>query len=164
MVLDRENRIAYACLSPRTNIDVLDDFCRQMKYLPVVFEATDKNNMPIYHTNVMMCIADRYIVICLESIKNKMQKDSLKSTIRMTGKEIITINFNQMQHFAGNMLQVRNMEGETLLVMSSQAFQSLTKAQVKKLEKFNPIIHSPLTTIESIGGGSARCMMAEVFA
>lgn len=163
MVLDRENRIAYACLSPRTNIEVLDDFCRQMKYLPVLFEATDKNNMPIYHTNVMMCIADRYVVICMESIKSKKGKDSLKSTIYMTGKEIITINFSQMQHFAGNMLQVRNTEGETLLVMSSQAFHSLTKAQVKKLEKFNPIIHSPLTTIETIGGGSARCMMAEVF-
>lgn len=163
MVLDREHRIAYACLSPRTNIDVLDDFCRQMKYLPVVFAATDENNTPIYHTNVMMCVADRYVVVCLESIKSKSQKDSLKSTIRMTGKDIITINFSQMQHFAGNMLQVRNTKGEPLLVMSSQAYHSLTKTQVKKLEQFNPIIHSPLATIETNGGGSARCMMAEVF-
>jgi len=163
MVLDRENRIAYACLSPRTNMGVLDDFCRQMRYLPVVFEATDENNMPIYHTNVMMCVADSYVVICLESIKSKKNRDSLKSTIRMTGKEIITINLSQMQHFAGNMLQIRNTEGEPLLVMSSQAYHSLTKTQIKKLEKFNSIIHSPLTTIETIGGGSARCMMAEVF-
>lgn len=163
MVLDRDNRIAYACLSPRTDIAVLDDFCRQMSYLPVVFTATDENNTPIYHTNVMMCVADRYVVVCLESIKNKKQADDLKSTISMTGKEIIAIKFSQVKHFAGNMLQVQNTKGEQLLVMSSQAYHSLTKALVKKLEKFNPVIHVPLTTIETNGGGSARCMMAEIF-
>ncbi|MFT4018911.1 MAG: arginine deiminase-related protein [Agriterribacter sp.] len=163
MVLDRDNRIAYACLSPRTDIAVLDDFCRQMSYLPVVFTATDENNTPIYHTNVMMCVADRYVVVCLESIKNKKQADDLKSTISMTGKEIIAIKFSQVKHFAGNMLQVQNTKGEQLLVMSSQAYHSLTKALVKKLEKFNPMIHVPLTTIETNGGGSARCMMAEIF-
>ena len=163
MVLDRDNRIAYACLSPRTDIAVLDDFCRQMSYLPVVFTATDENNTPIYHTNVMMCVADRYVVVCLESIKNKKQADDLKSTISMTGKEIIAIKFSQVKHFAGNMLQVQNTKGEQLLVMSSQAYHSLTKAQIKKIEKFNPVIHVPLTTIETNGGGSARCMMAEIF-
>ncbi|PVD52366.1 amidinotransferase [Terrimonas sp.] len=163
MVLDRDNRIAYACLSPRTDIAVLDDFCRQMSYLPVVFTATDKNNTPIYHTNVMMCVADRYVVVCLESIRNKKQADDLKSTISMTGKEIIAIKFSQVKHFAGNMLQVQNTKGEQLLVMSSQAYHSLTKAQIKKIEKFNPVIHVPLTTIETNGGGSARCMMAEIF-
>ncbi|MFT3747767.1 MAG: arginine deiminase-related protein [Agriterribacter sp.] len=163
MVLDRVNRIAYACLSPRTDIDVLDDFCRQMSYLPVVFTATDENNIPIYHTNVMMCAADRYVVVCLESIRNKKQADDLKRTISLTGKEIIAIKFSQVKHFAGNMLQVRNTKGEQFLVMSSQAYNSLTKAQVKKLEKFNPVVHVPLTTIETNGGGSARCMMAEVF-
>ena len=163
MVLDRENRIAYACLSPRTNIEVLDVFCRQMKYLPVVFNATDESNTAIYHTNVMMCVADRYVVVCLESIKKTEQRKSLKSAISMTGKDIIAISFNQMNHFAGNMLQMKNTKGQQLLVMSSQAYHSLTKAQVKKLEQFNPIIHAPLTTIETNGGGSARCMMAEVF-
>lgn len=163
MVLDRDNRIAYACLSPRTDIDVLDDFCRQMKYLPVVFTAADENNTPVYHTNVMMCVADRYVVVCLESIRNKKQVDDLKSAISMTGKEIIAIKFSQVKHFAGNMLQVQNTKGEQLLVMSSQAYHSLTKAQIKKIEKFNPVIHVPLTTIETNGGGSARCMMAEIF-
>ncbi|MFT3946470.1 MAG: arginine deiminase-related protein [Agriterribacter sp.] len=163
MVLDRENRIAYACLSPRTNLDVLDDFCRQMKYLPVVFNALDKNNTPIYHTNVMMCVADKYVVVCLESIRSRAQKDSLKSTINMTGKKIIPITINQMNHFAGNMLQVKNTKGEQFLVMSSQAYHSLTNKQIKALQIFNPIIHAPLNIIETNGGGSARCMMAEIF-
>ncbi|MCC6288331.1 MAG: amidinotransferase [Chitinophagaceae bacterium] len=163
MVLDRKNGIAYACLSPRTYIDVLDDFCRKMKYLPVVFHATDENNTPVYHTNVMMCVADKYVVVCLESIKSRKERDGLKDAINMTGKKIITITLNQMNHFAGNMLQVKNTEGEQFLVMSSQAYHSLTNKQIKSLEAFNPIIHAPLNTIETNGGGSARCMMAEIF-
>lgn len=163
MVLDRANRIAYACLSPRTHIDILDDFCRQMKYLPVIFNAADANNIPIYHTNVMMCVADQYAVICLESIRDNVQRKNIKSTISMTGKKIIPISFSQMNHFAGNMLQVENANGDKFLVMSSQAYHSLTHKRVKELEQFNPIIHAPLTTIETNGGGSARCMMAEIY-
>lgn len=162
MVLDRDNKIAYACLSPRTNEKILADFCRQMGYTSVVFNATDNKVQAIYHTNVMMCVADKYVVICLDSIQDKRQKEKVIDAIKQTGKEIIDITLDQMNHFAGNMLQVENDKGEKLLVMSTQAFESLTNEQKKKLEVFNKIIHSPLTTIETNGGGSARCMMAEV--
>lgn len=162
MVLDRDNRIAYACLSPRTDEKVLNEFCRRMQYSAMLFEATDGNGQAIYHTNVMMCVADRYIVICLESIASPEEQQRVTDAIASTGKTIIPITLKQMNHFAGNMLQVENNKGEKLLVMSTQAFESLTEEQVSTLSSFNRILHSPLTTIESNGGGSARCMMAEV--
>lgn len=162
MVLDRDNHIAYACLSPRTSEKVLADFCTKMNYTAVVFDATDEKGQAIYHTNVMMCVADRYVVICLDSIKDAAQREKVEAIIQRSGKMIIPITLAQMNHFAGNMLQVENNTGEKLLVMSAQAFESLTKEQVKTLENFNRIIHSSLTTIETNGGGSARCMMAEV--
>ena len=162
MVLDRDNRIAYACISPRTNEQVLAEFCRQMNYKPVVFDATDGNGQAIYHTNVLMCVADRYVVICLESITAPDQQQFVSEAIINSNKKIIPITLHQMQHFAGNMLQVENDKGEKLLVMSSQAYEALTIEQVQELSKFNRIVHSPLTTIETNGGGSARCMMAEV--
>lgn len=163
MVLDRDNKIAYACLSPRTNQQVLEDFCKKMGYRFVLFIAIDASGKAIYHTNVMMCVADRYVVICLESLPDLKERKTVQQTIRETGKELIGISLEQMNHFAGNMLQVQNNKGEKLLVMSSQAYQSLTPEQIKKLQHFNRIIHSPLTTIETNGGGSARCMMAEIF-
>jgi len=162
MVLDRDNKIAYACLSPRTDKKVLEDFCKQTGFKPVSFRAVDSKGREIYHTNVMMCVADRYVVICLESIDDKTERENVTTAITGSGKEIIEINFDQMNHFAGNMLQVENVSGQKLLVMSSQAFHSLTKQQVEKLSSYNNIIHSPLVTIETNGGGSARCMMAEV--
>ena len=162
MVLDRDNRIAYACLSPRTNVQVLNDFCRQMNYRPVLFDAVDETGKPIYHTNVMMCVADQYVVICLDSIRNKEQRAATEKAILGAGKKLIPISYSQMNHFAGNMLQVENNEGEKLLIMSSQAFDSLTSHQVQLLTGYNRIIYSGLTTIETNGGGSARCMMAEV--
>jgi hypothetical protein len=162
MVLDRDNRIAYACLSPRTNEKVLNDFCTQMNYSPVLFDAVDEKGKPIYHTNVMMCIADQYVVICFDSIRNKEQRAATQKAIEESGKQLIPISYPQMNHFAGNMLQVENKDGEKLLIMSSQAFESLTREQVQLLTAYNRIIHSPLTTIETNGGGSARCMMAEV--
>jgi hypothetical protein len=163
MVLDRDAKIAYACISPRTDIAVLEDFCKFMLYAPVVFDAFDENNKPIYHTNVMMCVADRYVVICLDSITHTEQKEKVITTINQSGKKIVAITLQQMNHFAGNMLQVENEDGKKILVMSSQAHQSLNDEQVKTLEAYNPIIHSPLNTIETNGGGSARCMMAEIF-
>jgi len=162
MVLDRDNKIAYACLSPRTEKKVLDDFCNKAGYKPIAFTSVDENGKEIYHTNVMMCVADKYVVICLDSIRDKKEKQFVTDTINKSGKSIIDISYHQMNHFAGNMLQVENNEGEKLLVMSSQAYQSLTKEQVSELEKYNKIVHSSLTTIETNGGGSARCMMAEV--
>jgi hypothetical protein len=162
MVLDRDNRIAYACISPRTDKDVLADFCRQMNYKPVAFAATDGNGQAIYHTNVLMCVADSYVVICLESIADPEQHKLVSETIIDSNKRIIPITLHQMNHFAGNMLQVENKNGEKLLVMSSQAYESLTTEQLQELIRYNRVIHSPLTTIETNGGGSARCMMAEV--
>jgi len=162
MVLDRDNKIAYACLSPRTDKKVLEDFCKQTGYRSVSFRATDSKGQEIYHTNVMMCVADKYVVICLDSITDKTERENIVTTIKSTGKEIIDISLDQMNHFAGNMLQVENNKGEKLLVMSSQAFESLSKEQISILSGYNKIVYSPLTTIETNGGGSARCMMAEV--
>jgi len=162
MVLDRENKIAYACLSPRTDEQVLADFCSQMGFRAVLFHGVDGNGQPIYHTNVMMCVADKYIVICFDSIPDDEEKINVINAILQTGKEIIDISLDQMNHFAGNMLQVENKDGEKLLVMSTQAYESLSDGQRKKLGSFNKIVHSSLTTIEANGGGSARCMMAEV--
>lgn len=163
MVLDRDKRIAYACLSPRTNKTVFEEWCSKMQFTPCSFYSVDENGSEIYHTNVMMCVADRYVVICLDSIRDATERNQVIETIGNSGKKIIEVSYSQMNRFAGNMLQVQNNEGTKFLVMSSQAYHSLTAEQVKELELYNPIIHSDLTTIETNGGGSARCMMAEVF-
>jgi hypothetical protein len=163
MVLDREHKIAYACLSIRTDENVLQQFCDEMGYTPIVFEAVDAEGYPIYHTNVMMCIADHYAVICLDSIKNDAEREKLIQSFHRTEKTIIPISIDQMNHFAGNMLQVENETGTKYLVMSSQAFKSLSEEQVNQIQTYNKIIHSDISTIETNGGGSARCMIAEVF-
>jgi len=163
MVLDRENKIAYACLSPRTDEKILNEFCSMADYSPVTFRAADSTGMDIYHTNVMMCIADSYAVVCLNSIADETEKQNLVSSLLITNKDIIDISLQQLNHFAGNMLQVKNADDELLLVMSTQAYGSLDDVQLEILEKHNRIIHSSLHTIETAGGGSARCMMAEVF-
>jgi hypothetical protein len=162
MVLDRESKIAYACTSPRTDIEVLLDFCRKMGYVHQFFTALDAEGRSIYHTNVMMCVADRYAVVCLDALPIAAERAHLAATIRASGKTIIPITLIQMNHFAGNMLQVHNQHGEKLLVMSSQAYASLDPRQIEQLGGFNRIIHAPLTTIEMNGGGSARCMLAEI--
>lgn len=162
MVLDRDKMIAYACLSPRTDKKLFEQFCEEMKYHPVSFTAVDNSGNEIYHTNVMMCVADKYIVICLDSIKDETEREYVENTIHNSGKELIEIGMYQMNHFAGNMLQVKNSSGEKFLVMSSQAYNSLSKRQIDKLSSYNEIIHSSLDVIESNGGGSARCMMAEI--
>jgi len=163
MVLDRENKISYACLSPRTDIQVLHDWCNKAGFRPVAFTSVDSKGDPIYHTNVMMCIADQFAVICLDSIPDETEKRTVIETLKDTKKEIIEISFDQMNRFAGNMLQVQNTNGDRFLVMSSQAYNSLTAEQIKRIEHYNQILHSDITTIETNGGGSARCMMAEVF-
>ncbi|WP_262249571.1 citrulline utilization hydrolase CtlX [Parapedobacter soli] len=161
-VLDRENGMAYACRSPRTDEQLFRYFCRQLGYTPVIFDAVDRSGTAIYHTNVMMCIADRYAVINLDAVALP-DRTALSSALKHSGKAIVAIDHDQMDAFAGNMLQVENKKGQRYLVMSSQALGSLRPEQVSLLESFNPIIHSPLDTIERNGGGSARCMMAEVY-
>lgn len=162
MVLDRDRRLAYACLSPRTSEIVLKDFCEKLNYEPVVFHAASDSGQPIYHTNVMMCVADRYVVICLDSVMDPAEKKYVEETIHRSGKEMIRITNSQMNQFAGNMLQLENEQHEKILVMSSAAWNALLPEQKQKLTKYNPIVHSPLTQIETNGGGSARCMIAEI--
>jgi len=162
MVLDRDKRLVYACLSPRTSLPVLEDFCKKLNYRHVVFHSTDESGQNIYHTNVMMCVADRYVVICLDSITDAEEKKYVTETILSSGKEIIPISQEQMNHFAGNMLQLENQQKEKILVMSSAAWFSLSQEQKEKLTHYNRVIHASLENIESNGGGSARCMIAEI--
>jgi hypothetical protein len=163
MVLDRDSRIAYACLSPRTTLKALAKFSKESGFSIESFTAVDTQGKEIYHTNVMMCVADQFVVICLDSINNSAERERVRKSISDSQKEIIGISFDQMNQFAGNMLQVNNKEGKKFLVMSSQAFSSLNSTQRQSIEKYNSIIHSSLDTIERNGGGSARCMMAEIF-
>ena len=161
MVLDRRYKIAYACLSPRTNIDVLHAFAEALDYEIVYFSASDENDKPIYHTNVLMCIGDIFAVICLEAIKNPDERQRVRATLEETNKYIIQITMDQVRHFAGNMLLIRNKNQDKLLVMSTQAYESLTEKQRKALSDYARIFHTDLSVIESNGGGSARCMMTE---
>ncbi len=162
LVLDRINRIAYACLSIRTDEKVLAAFCSKAGYKSVVFNAIDEAGFPIYHTNVMMCIGDAFAVVCFDSIPNRDEKERLTESFITTNKEIIEISFEQMNRFAGNMLQVNSKSGESLLVMSEQAYLSLKETQIATLEKYCKLVYAPLYTIEKNGGGSARCMLAEI--
>ena len=160
MVLDRKNQIAYAALSQRTHPELVRLFCKRLGYKPVLFEAADAEGREIYHTNVLMCVADEYVVLCMDAVKNA---ELLFESIRETGKILIPITFSQMNHFCGNLLQLETDKGEKVLVMSEQAYQHFTAEQLEQLSLFNRIIHSPLTTIETLGGGSARCMLCEVY-
>ena len=166
MILDREYKKAYCALSPRADEELFIEFCEDFEYTPVVFNANqtvDNRREAIYHTNVMMCIAETFAVICLDSIDDKKEKKNVISHLKESHKEIIEISENQMQQFAGNMLQVKGKDNKRFLVMSQSAYQSLHTNQIKKIEKHCEIISSSLETIETCGGGSARCMMAEVF-
>lgn len=165
MILDRENRKAYLAISPRSDEDLFIEFCEDFEFTPVLFKSyqtVEGRRELIYHTNVMMCIADHYAIICLDSIDDSKEKEQVVRSLKENGKEIIPITEDQVNQFAGNMLQVRGADSN-YLVMSSAAYNSLTKEQIEAIEKYNPIIHSDLSVIETCGGGSARCMMAEVF-
>lgn len=161
-VLDRENKVAYASLSSRTDQTLFEMFCQRMGYKPVAFQSFDAMGMPIYHTNVMMCVADQYAIVNLGSVSGE-GREHLVAELARTGKEIVSISLEQMNRFAGNMLQVENQYGRRYLVLSSQAYSALDDLQLAQLEAFNPLVHAPLGTIEKNGGGSARCMMAEIF-
>ncbi|MDB5117412.1 MAG: amidinotransferase [Mucilaginibacter sp.] len=162
MVLDRENKIVYACLSPRTDENVLNIFCEQSGYRPVIFEAKDEQGLAIYHTNVLMCIGSKFAVVCLDSIADHVERQLVILSIINNDKELIDITYDQMNHFAGNMLEVKNKNGESLIVMSQSAYSSLTDEQITTLTKYGKLVYADLRTIENNGGGSARCMMAEV--
>ncbi|WP_291866237.1 citrulline utilization hydrolase CtlX [Maribacter sp.] len=166
LLLDRVNKKAYCALSDRANEELIIEFCEDFDYLPVIFNAyqsVEDKRMLIYHTNVMMCLAENFSVICLDSIDDKKERKNVVQHLKEDGKEIIAITEEQIHHFAGNMLQVLGADDKRYLVMSSAAYNSLTQTQIKSMEKYCEIIHSSLETIETCGGGSARCMMAEVF-
>ena len=166
LILDRVNRKAYCALSPRADEDLFIEFCEDFEYTPVVFVANqtvEGKRLPIYHTNVMMCLAETFAVICLDSIDDKKERKNVIKHLKEDGKEVIAIYEAQMHQFAGNMLQLRGKNGKRYLIMSEAAHKSLTQDQINKIEKHCPIISSSLETIETCGGGSARCMMAEVF-
>ena len=166
IIMDREHQKAYCALSPRADEDLFIEFCEDLDCFPVVFTANQTVNgerKPIYHTNVMMSIGETFAVICLDSIDDKKEQKNVVNHLKNDGKEIIAITEEQMNNFAGNMLQVNGANDERFLVMSESAFKSLTNQQISKLEKHTNILYSSLDTIETCGGGSARCMMAEVF-
>lgn len=166
LLLDRENRKAYCALSSRANEDLLIEFCEDFEYMPVIFKAyqdVEGERKPIYHTNVMMCLAQSFAVICLDCIDDKKERKNVVKHLKHDGKEVIAITEEQMHQFAGNMLQVEGAFGKKYLVMSAAAHNSLTKIQLETIEKYCEILSSDLETIETLGGGSARCMMAEVF-
>ncbi|MCW5521033.1 amidinotransferase [Aureitalea sp. L0-47] len=166
ILMDRVNKKAYCALSPRADEALFIEFCEDFEYTPVVFTAfqdVDGQRLPIYHTNVMMCLAENFCVICLDSIDDPKEKKNVVKQLKADGKEVITISEVQMHQFAGNMLQVKGTDDKRYLVMSLAAHQSLTKDQLSRIEKHCEILSSDLETIETCGGGSARCMMAEVF-
>ena len=166
IILDRANRKAYCALSPRADEGLFIEFCEDFEYSPVIFtsyQTVDGARKPIYHTNVMMCIAETFAVICLSSIDDKKERKNVIKHLKEDGKEVIDITETQLNNFAGNMLQVKGDNDVRYLIMSQAAYDSLTKAQIKQIEKHCNILSSSLETIETCGGGSARCMMAEVF-
>ena len=166
LLLDRQHGKAYCALSPRADEDLLIEFCEDFDYAPVIFHANQSVNgerLAIYHTNVMMCLGEDFSVICLNSIDDKSERKNVVKQLKEDGKEVIDITELQLSSFAGNMLQVAGIKGKKFIIMSSAAHQSLTDKQISSLEKHGEIISSSLDTIEACGGGSARCMMAEVF-
>ena len=166
MIFDHDHKIAYGSVSLRLDEELFREFCAEFGFKPIVFHSYQTANgerLPIYHTNVMMCVADSFVVICLDCIDDEIEKLLVIETIKNSGKEIIEITEDQMQQFAGNMLQVQNAEGEKFLVMSQSAYKALTPEQILAIEKYCKIIYADLETIETNGGGSARCMLAEVF-
>ena len=166
LILDRKNAIAYCALSPRADEELFIEFCEDFEFIPVLFTAYQTiggQRMPIYHTNVMMCVGETFAVICLDSIDDKSERKNVLKHLKETGKELIAISEEQVNHFAGNMLQLKNGEDKRFVIMSKAARESLTAQQVKTLERHGKLLYSSLDTIEACGGGSARCMMAEIF-
>jgi len=166
MTLDRRNKIAYAALSARTDEKLVLEFCSDFGYNAVCFSANqsvDGKRLPVYHTNVMMCVGEQYAVVCLDCIDDVKEHNAVVDSLVIAGKDIISISEEQMLCFAGNMLQVENRDGKHYLVLSKSAFDSLTENQIHQLSVYNELIVVEIPTIEKVGGGGARCMMAEIF-
>lgn len=163
LIFDRKNKLVFACRSPRCDIAVLEELCEKLDYEFLDFGAFDRDGMPVYHTNVMMCVGEKFVVVCLDSIKNIDERTELISFIEDCDKELIEISIEQMEQFAGNMLQLKNKEGDPLLIMSATAKRALSSEQLERLSSYCKILAPELESIEINGGGSARCMLAEIF-
>lgn len=163
MIIDHENKVIYACYSSRTEVSVLEKYANTNGYRAIIFYATDKNGFPVYHTNVVMVLGEKFAVLCEEAIEEEWELIAVKQLLESTAHEVIRITREQMHHFAGNMLQVKNKSNENFLVMSQTAFDSFTKDQKEQLSSFCTLLPIPVPTIEQTEGGSVRCMMAEIF-
>lgn len=163
MVIDHDNKMIYACVSERTSLPVLEKYAAANNFQAIVFLATDKNGRPVYHTNVMMALGEGFCVLCEDAIEEEWELIAVRQLLESTGHSIIAITRDQMHQFAGNMLQVKNNDGEKYLVMSRSAFNSLRKEQKQMLEAYSTLLPIAVPTIEEVEGGSVRCMMAEVF-
>jgi hypothetical protein len=166
LILDRENQIAYCSISERANESLVQLYCEDNGYQPIIFHATqevEQQRLPIYHTNVMMALGTNFCVICLDSIQNEAERKEIISKLETTNKTIISISEKQMLQFCGNILELKNKEDETLIVLSEQAFNAFSEEQKEQLRSFGKLIPIPIYTIEKYGGGSIRCMIAEVF-
>lgn len=162
LVLDRVNRLAYACLSSRTHLDVLGDFAQQLDYDVLAFDAVDSNGAAIYHTNVLMNVGETLAVICLQAIRDVAQRDAVQKSLIDSGHALVDLSYEQLESFAGNMLELRAKDGGRVLAMSAQAHQSLTDAQRAAIEAVATIVSAPIDRIEASAGGSVRCMLAEL--
>ena len=162
MVLDRKARVAYACRSPRTSEAVLNDFCRKLGYNAFLFDAVDKEGMPIYHTNVVMSVGEKFAVLCEDVVISPPELSALETNLSDGGRKIVRISYEQMLHYAGNILEVKNMDGDHVVVMSQTAKDAFTEEQLAVISESAMILPVRIPVIEEVGGGSARCMMAEV--
>jgi hypothetical protein len=162
MVLDRINHVAYACLSSRTQLDPLGDFAQRMNYEVVAFEAVDRDGVPIYHTNVLMNVGEALAVICDEAIPREDQREAVLGRLRESGRQVVSLSYEQLDAFAGNMMELRNNKGERLVAMSQQALDSLHDEQLSILHENGDVVAVPINTIEASAGGSVRCMLAEI--
>ncbi|TGD82473.1 citrulline utilization hydrolase CtlX [Hymenobacter wooponensis] len=163
IIFDHQHRVAYAALSPRTDARLFTEVCTLLAYQPITFHAVDQKGHAIYHTNVMMCVGAKFAVVCLESLRDEQERNTVVSSLQETGHEVLPISLEQVAKFAGNMLTLQPAEGQELLAMSQSAFDALGPVQRGILGHYCELLPLPIPTIETIGGGSVRCMLAEVF-
>ncbi|MFK5974849.1 MAG: arginine deiminase-related protein [Flavobacteriaceae bacterium] len=163
MVFDRENKIIYAIVSKRTDLDVLSEMKKSIGYEMILFNSVNEDNVPVYHTNVIMCVATTFIILCFESIKNEEERLAIIRAAERTNKVIIDISFEQVKYFCGNVIEIKNNKNEKLLAMSINAFNHFTKKQIETIENSHSIFTAEIPTIETLGGGGVRCMIAEIF-
>jgi hypothetical protein len=162
MVFDHGNRVAFACRSPRTNEKLFNEVCSKLGYKPIIFDALDEKGNSIYHTNVMMSVAEKFCVVCLDSIKNDEDQELILRNLMDTNHKVIAISYEQMRAFAGNILEVQNRYGESIVVMSNTAFNSLLPGQLNAITQFSEVLPVAIPTIERVGGGGVRCMIAGI--